>query len=130
MPAFLVPILAAVTAALPVVLGGIALLAPVLLPLWFRSMKAADRKALVGHLKGAASLVEAVAKATPMSWDDQVAAILRLAANEGAKIDKSPEFARSVAESLVARKSVSAGVRAPAALSDKVLKALNGGAAK
>lgn len=106
MPPFLVPIIAAVTAALPVVLGGIALLAPVLLPLWYRSMKAADRKALVDHLKGAADLVELVAKATPMSWDDQVAAILRLAADEGAKIDKSPEFARSVAESLLAKKVV------------------------
>lgn len=110
MPPFLVPIIAAVTAALPVVLGGIALLAPVLLPLWYRSMKAADRKALVGHLKGAADLVELVAKATPMSWDNQVAAILRLAADEGAKIDKSPEFARSVAESLLAKKPAAAGV--------------------
>lgn len=122
MPPFLVPIIAAVTAALPVVLGGIALLAPVLLPLWYRSMKAADRKALVGHLKGAADLVELVAKATPMTWDNQVAAILRLAADEGAKIDKSPEFARSVAESLLAKKPAAAGVVSDGVIS-KVRKA-------
>jgi hypothetical protein len=103
MPPFLVPILAAVTAALPIVLGGIALLAPVLLPLWYRAMKPAERKQLVGHIKGAADLVAAVAKATPMTWDDQVAAILRIAADEGAKIDKQPELARSIAESLVAK---------------------------
>lgn len=126
MPAFLVPILAAVTAALPIVLGGIALLAPVLLPLWYRSMKAADRKALVGHLKGAADLVELVAKATPMSWDDQVAAILRLAADEGAKIDKSPVVARGIAESLLAKKVPDGQGPAPSIVA-KVLKA---GAAK
>jgi hypothetical protein len=125
MPPFLVPILAAVTAALPVVLGGIALLAPVLLPLWFKTMKANDRKALVAHLKGAADLVEAVAKMTPMTWDDQVAAILRLSANEGAKIDKSPEFARSVAESLVAKKA-GAGIVPTHSIVDKVLKASGG----
>lgn len=127
MPAFLVPILAAVTAALPIVLGGIALLAPVLLPLWYRSMKAADRKALVGHLKGAADLVDAVAKMTPMEWDNQVAAILRIAADAGAKIDKSPEFARSVAESLVAKKNSSTGAVPNGDIVGKVLKA---GAAK
>lgn len=129
MPPFLVPIIAAVTAALPVVLGGIALLAPVLLPLWYRSMKAADRKALVGHLKGAADLVELVAKATPMTWDDQVAAILRLAADEGAKIDKSPEFARSVAESLLAKKPISTAAIEPALIA-KVQKAVAAGVAK
>ena len=111
-------ILAAVTAPLPAVLAGLALLAPVVLPVWWRSMKAADRKALVGHLKGAADLVAAVARVTPMTWDDQVAAILRIAAESGAKIDKDPVHARAIAESLAAK---SAG--ASSSLVDKVAKA-------
>ncbi len=108
MPPFLIPILAAVSAALPAVLAGLALLAPVVLPVWWRSMKAADRKALVGHLKGAADLVAAVAKVTPMTWDDQVAAIMKLAAESGAKVDKDESYARSVAESLAAKSDVGA----------------------
>jgi hypothetical protein len=68
-----------------------------------RTYSAADRKALVGHLKGAADLVAAVAKVTPMTWDDQVAAIIKLAAESGAKVDKDEAYARSVAESLAAK---------------------------
>lgn len=118
MPAFLIPILAAVTAALPAVLAGLALLAPFVLPVWWKTMKAADRKVLVGHFKGAADLVAAVAKVTPMTWDDQVAAILRIAAESGAKIDKDPEYARAVAESLAAKSA-----EASSSLVDKVAKA-------
>lgn len=106
MPAFLIPIIAAVTAALPIVLAGAALLLPLLLPVWYKSMKRADREKLVGHLKGAADLVAAVAKMTPMTWDDQIAAIIRIAADEGAKIDKQPVLSRAIAESLVAKSDV------------------------
>lgn len=124
MPPFLVPILAAVSAALPAVLAGIALLAPFVLPVWWRSMKASDRKGLVAALKGAADKVGAVARATPMTWDDQVAAILRLAADEGAKVEKDEAYARSVAESLAAKMSDVASSGLASSLVDKVAKAV------
>lgn len=121
MPPWLIPAVAAALAALPFLVIGVRVAAPLVLPGWFRSIAPERRAQIVGAVKGAADLVTAVSKTTTNNIDDQIADILSIIALEGGKSLTTAEraHAQSVAESVMAKRT---GILSTAAAS-KVIKA-------
>lgn len=107
MPPWILPAVAVALAALPFVVIGARIAAPLVLPGWFKSIAPERRAQIVGAIKGAADLLEAAAKTTANNVDDQAAAILRIVADQGAlSLSKAENaFAKEVTDSVLAKRT-------------------------
>ncbi len=76
------PFLTAVLATVPIVLGVLLIVAPLVLPPWLKYLDEKTRERLLGATKAAFLILSSVAPSTPTTIDDEIAKLIRIVERE------------------------------------------------